>query len=72
LPGGEAAHARHNGPFDQVGAAFAAIDAWCAANNRQAGGAGWEIYLSNPQAEPDASKWITEVYVPLRPKGDGA
>jgi effector-binding domain-containing protein len=33
--------------------------------NRDLIGAPWEVYITDPSAEPDPSKWITEIYYPI-------
>lgn len=43
-PAGEVARVVHRGPYDQLGAAHAAIQAWCAAHGRTIGSASWETY----------------------------
>jgi len=43
-PAGEVARTVHVGPYDQIGAAHAAIQAWCASHNRTIGAASWETY----------------------------
>jgi len=37
----------------------------------RAAGPFWESYVTNPREEPDSSKWITEIFLPLR-KGNGS
>lgn len=65
LPAGDAAVTTHIGPYESMHEAYAAIEAWMSANGRTPGGAPWETYFSDPQAEPDASKWRTEIAWPL-------
>ena len=43
-PAGEVAWTRHLGPIDELGAANAAIEAWCPAHGRAPAGVSWEIY----------------------------
>ncbi len=43
-PAGEVACVVHRGPYDQLGAADGAIQAWCAAHGRTIGAASWETY----------------------------
>ena len=44
LPAGEAATTVHTGSPAGIGAAHAAVRAWCAAQGRQITGVSWEIY----------------------------
>src|SRR5664279_2435590 len=43
-PAGEVARTVHVGPYDQLGDAHAAIQAWSVANGRKIGAASWETY----------------------------
>lgn len=65
LPGGEAAVTTHIGPYDTLHEAYRAIEAWMQAHGRAPGGAPWETYYSDPQAEPDPATWRTEITWPL-------
>ena len=63
LPGGQAAVTLHVGPYDKIGPAYSALQAWAEANRRQVDGDPWEIYLTPPDQQPQK----TEVVFPLRP-----
>ena len=65
LPAGPAALAVHAGPYEGLAGTYAAIEAWLASTGRTASGGPWEIYLTDPSAEPDPTKWLTEVIFPL-------
>lgn len=65
LPSGPAAIAVHAGPYEDLPRTHEAIQAWLANAGRSAAGAPWEIYLTDPSLEPDASRWLTEVIYPL-------
>ncbi len=58
LPAGPAAIAVHSGPYETLGATYASIESWVAASRHQPNGAPWELYITDPSAEPDASRWI--------------
>lgn len=63
LPGGRTAIVLHRGPYDEVPAAYAAVEAWLAQNSWQATAAPWEAYLDGPEvAQPR-----TIVHWPCRP-----
>ncbi len=67
LPSGPAAIAVHAGPYDTLGATYDAMSRWLENNpDYVANGGPWEIYLTDPSAEPDPSKWLTEVIFPLK------
>jgi AraC family transcriptional regulator len=65
LPGGPAAVTIHSGPYDQLEAAYAALEEWIAANGFRTAGAPWEAYLNDPVDYPDPQDWKTEVCWPL-------
>jgi hypothetical protein len=49
-----------------VDRAFPAIFARLGELGEQPSGPFWESYVTNPAEEPDASKRVTEIYLPLR------
>lgn len=66
LPAGPAAIAVHAGPYEGLGAVYEAMQRWLDGSGHQANGGHWELYITDPSAEPDASKWLTEVIFPLK------
>lgn len=66
LPGGPVAHTVHVGPYDAMEPAYEALEAWIRDHGYEANGDPWEVYLSDPIAEPDPATWRTEVYAPYR------
>ena len=64
LSGGPVAWTRHVGPYDQVGEAYAALDAWVAENGRRVTGPPREVYLNEPQTTAPEDL-LTEVVWPL-------
>jgi AraC family transcriptional regulator len=67
LPGGPAAVAIHAGNYDTLGETHAAVERWLDANQLEAAGPPWEIYVTDPGTTPDPKDWRTEVVYPLRP-----
>jgi len=67
LPAGPAAIAVHAGPYEGLAATYDAIDRWIKGTGRTASGGPWEIYLTDPSAEPDPTKWLTEIIWPVNP-----
>ncbi len=63
LPGGRVAVLRHVGPFSGLREACERLQEWA---GERAAGPFWESYVTNPREEPDSSKWITEIFLPLR------
>lgn len=65
LPAGPVAVTIHSGPYDQLPAAYAALEEWMAANGFHASAAPWEGYLNDPADHPDPRDWKTEVCWPV-------
>ena len=66
LPGGRVAVLRHVGPYDGLPQAFERLGEWVAASGEQVAGPGWESYVTDPREERDSSRWVTDVYLPVR------
>ena len=66
LPGGTAATVTHTGPYDQLGQTWTALTAWMKSQGLEPAGAPWEVYVTDPGAEPDPSKWRTDIFFPVR------
>ena len=66
LPAGRVAVLRHVGPFSGLREAGEALKRWVAEQGEEAAGPFWEAYVTDPSSEPDSSKWITDIHVPLR------
>lgn len=60
LPGGRVAHTLHRGQYDEVGAAYEALDMWLQQHHSGPHGQPWESYLDGPEAEQPR----TELFVP--------
>ncbi len=65
LGGMRAVMGEYNGPYEGLGGAHEAIRAYIAENGFEANDAPFEIYMTDPEEEPDPSKWITHVYWPI-------
>ncbi len=61
---GTALKAVHMGGFNTM-AEHEALYAFSAENGFEMIGSPWEVYITDPQTEPDTSKWIVEVYYPV-------
>ena len=68
LPAGPAVATVHTGPYQQLPAAHAALEAWRVQHRRIASGPGWDVFLTNPLQEPDPARWRTKVFLPLQPE----
>lgn len=65
LPEGQAAVITHWGTYGSE-KPWLALDKYLKDNNLQLSGAPWEIYLSDPNTEPDTSKWELQVFYPVQ------
>ncbi len=66
VPGGKAVIATHVGPYESLHETYAGMQAWMASNGVVPAEFMWEQYMTDPQREPDSSKWITQVYWPIK------
>ena len=66
LPAGTAATVTHVGPYDNLPQTWAALTAWMQSQGLEAAGSPWEVYVTDPGAEPDQSKWRTDIFFPVR------
>lgn len=66
LPGGLVAVAVHVGPYETMEPAYAALRTWVHAHGGEPVGDAWEVYFSDPDANPDSSTWRTEILQPYR------
>lgn len=65
IPGGRVLYTRHVGPYDQIAAAYGAIQAYARTNDLKLADRMWEKYLTDPATEPDLGKHVAEVFWPL-------
>ncbi len=68
LPGGLVAVTMHEGPYDTLSEAHAAIQQWVEEHGFKTAGAPWESYVTDPGEFPDPKDWKTEVIWPLAPR----
>jgi AraC family transcriptional regulator len=66
LPAGPAATTVHNGSYETLQDAYAALEAWMESNAIEPAGAPWESYITDPAEHPDPKDWRTEVCWPIR------
>lgn len=62
---GKAAKAVHTGPYENLKAAWGEFAKAVDSKDYKLAGPCFEVYLTDPQEEPDSSKWITELYTPV-------
>jgi effector-binding domain-containing protein len=65
VPGGKVVFTTHVGPYDQIESAYRAIQSYATANRLKLANMMWERYLTDPAAEPDLSRHVTEVFWPV-------
>ena len=65
LPAGKMVTVTHMGPYEQLGQTWSALKDWMEKQGLQAAGAPWEVYVTDPGAEPDQSKWRTDIFFPV-------
>ncbi|MFV2195984.1 helix-turn-helix domain-containing protein [Nocardiopsis sp. LOL_012] len=65
LPGGTVAATVHQGPYEGLGDAYAALERWISGTGAEPTGAPWELYLTDPGEVPDPAQWLTEVKWPI-------
>lgn len=67
LPAGSAITALHSGPYETLPDTIRALEDWIEGHGHEEAGAYWEVYLTNPNQEPDVSEWHTKVVMPYTP-----
>ena len=66
LPGGQVAVTVHAGPCDQMERVYQALASLVSEHGGELAGDAWEVYFSDPSAEPDPATWRTEIVQPYR------
>jgi effector-binding domain-containing protein len=56
----------HIGPYEQLVDTYMKMHAWADENGHTLEQQMWEYYLTDPNVEKDPSKWVTEIYWPIR------
>jgi effector-binding domain-containing protein len=64
--GSLAVKAIHNGSYDKLGEAHEQIGKYLEMKNLEMNGPVLEVYITDPEAEKDTAKWITEIYYPIK------
>lgn len=65
LPGGRAASMVHVGHLEDLATAYVRLQRQLDASGLHGTGPMWEVYWSDPGAEPDPATWRTEILIPL-------
>lgn len=65
LPGGKVVVTNHYGPYDTLMQAYNALADYLQADQFTTAGPPWEVYWTDPSAEPDPAQWRTEIFWPV-------
>lgn len=65
-PGGEVAHVRHAGPYEDIADAYNALYVWVHRTGYEIVGNPTEVYLAGPTCTRKPEDYLTEVVVPVR------
>jgi effector-binding domain-containing protein len=65
LPAARVARTVYHGPYEGLGAAWGEFEAWIRANGHKSAADLWEVYVTDPSADPDPATWRTEFNRPL-------
>jgi len=63
---GNVVRAVHIGSYQSASKAYMVIEEYIADNGYVKAGASWEQYMTDPVSQPDTSKWITHIYLPVK------
>jgi effector-binding domain-containing protein len=66
LPATLAAVTTHIGPYDGLPGAWSGLTDWISRQGLVPAGAPWEVYVTDPGAEPDPAMWRTDIVFPVR------
>ena len=70
LPAVEAVEAIHVGSYDTLETTYGEVVQWMTDHNLVPARESWEFYLTDPNVEPDTSKWLTKIVWPVTPATD--
>ncbi len=65
LPACTVATVTHMGPYDDLPRSWNALLSWMGSQGLEPAGPPWEVYVTDPGAEPDQSKWRTDIHFPV-------
>lgn len=66
IPATYAIKGTHVGPYDASQKVYDALKKYIEDAGLTINGAPWEVYVTDPVKESDPSKWITEIYFPIK------
>lgn len=56
----------YHGGYNNMEACHYSINKFITDNGKTINGPVWEVYVTDPGAEPDSTKWLTEIYYPIQ------
>jgi effector-binding domain-containing protein len=65
MPGGNVVRADHYGSYESTGLTHDKMHEWMYKNGKTIKGSPWESYVTDPMAEKDTLKWLTQIYYPV-------
>jgi effector-binding domain-containing protein len=68
VPPGLAAKAVHRGSYETLQTTHDQLVKFIPFSGYEEAGGPWEVYLTDPEIETDTTKWVTEVYYPVKKK----
>jgi effector-binding domain-containing protein len=63
---GKAIFVTYTGPYEQTYQAYTDLDQYMKEKGLTQAGGPWEVYITDPGTEPDQTKWVTEIYFPVK------
>ncbi|MEI6123650.1 MAG: SRPBCC family protein [Bacteroidota bacterium] len=66
MPAGKVAIAKHFGAYETTYKSHEVIENYIKQNKLLPTSASWEIYITDPEKEPDMTKWETEIVYPIK------
>lgn len=63
---GKAIYVVYTGPYEKTEKAYLDLQNYVKENKIEENGGPWEVYITDPVTEPDSSKWVTEIYFPVK------
>ena len=63
---GKVIYLSYTGPYEKTYKAYTELETYKKEKGYSDNGGPWEVYVTDPGSEPDTSKWITEIYFPVK------
>lgn len=66
MRGGNVVKGMHYGSYESTGISHDLMQKWMQENGKTIIGSPWETYVTDPMTVADTSKWLTEIYYPVK------